>query len=69
MTSGTAEAMLASYSYEEMNGLLSDCGYLIYERLTPDEITKGYFNDYNVASPTHLITAFDNVNYCLAVRK
>ena len=69
MTSGTTEAMLASYSYEEMNGLLSDCGFLIYEHLMPDEITKQYFDEYNAANPNHLMTAFDNVNYCLAVRK
>jgi methyltransferase (TIGR00027 family) len=68
LTGGTKEAMLASYSYEEMSRLLSDSGFLIYEHLTPDEITAEYFGAYNAANPDHLMTAFDNVNYCLAVR-
>ena len=69
MASGAKEAMLASYSYDEINQLLSDCGFLIYEHLTPNEITKQYFDNYNMANSNHLMTAFDNVNYCLAVRK
>jgi len=69
MASGAKEVMLASYSYDEMSQLLSDFGFLIYEHLTPDEITKQYFSEYNAANPNHLMAAFDNVNYCLAVRK
>ena len=62
------EAMLASYSYSKMEKLLSDCGFLIYEHLTPDEITQQYFALYNAAHEEKM-TAFDNVNYCLAVKK
>lgn len=69
MTQGTIEAMLASYSYAKIEQLLSDCGFLIYEHLTPSEITEQYFSEYNRANPQHFMTAFDNVNYCLAVRK
>lgn len=69
MASGAKEAMLASYSYNELELLLSECGFLIYEHLTPDEITKQYFDDYNKANPKHLMSAFDNVNYCLAVKE
>jgi len=69
LAGGANEKMLASYSYEEMCQMLSDCGFLIYEHLTPDEITEQYFNLYNSANQNHLMTAFDNVNYCLAVRK
>lgn len=69
MASGAKELMLASYSYDEINQLLSDCGFLIYEHLTPETITKQYFNNYNMVNSNHLMTAFDNVNYCLAVRK
>lgn len=69
MTSVTSEKMLASYSVTELEQLLSDCGFLIYEHLTPDEITEQYFKKYNQANPEHIITAFDNVNYCLAMRK
>lgn len=69
LAGGAKEAMLASYSYEEMENLLSNCGFLIYEHLEPSEITRQYFHHYNKANPHHPMKAFDNVNYCLAVRK
>jgi methyltransferase (TIGR00027 family) len=69
LAQGAGEAMLASYSYAEMEQVLSDCGFLIYEYITPDEITKQYFCEYNKANPQHVMTAFDNVNYCLAVKQ
>lgn len=69
MLAGRAgEAMLASYSYSDMEALLSNCGFLIYEHLEPKEITKQYFSEYNRANSQHSILAFDNVNYCLAVK-
>lgn len=61
--------MLASYSYTDMEQLLSEHGFPIYEHLTPHEMTKQYFEIYNNVNPLHRMTAFDNVNYCLAVRK
>jgi methyltransferase (TIGR00027 family) len=69
LASGTNEEMLASYSHDELCRLLSDCGFLIYEHLNPDEITTQYFNEYNAANPNNRMTAFDNTNYCLAVKK
>ena len=70
MLAGAAnENMLASYSYHEMEHMLSDCNFLIYEHLTPEEITKQIFRDYNLANRMHPMEAFDNVNYCLAVKK
>ena len=69
MASLANEKMLASYSYMELEKLLADSNFLIYEHLTPNEITEQYFKKYNQANPEHQMTAFDNVNYCLAVRK
>lgn len=69
MAKGTGEPMINGYSYEDMEEMLSDCGLLIYEHLTPQEITEQYFNVYNSSNPSSMITAFDNVNYCLAVKK
>ncbi|WP_252250069.1 class I SAM-dependent methyltransferase [Clostridium sp. ZBS13] len=63
------EKMLAGYSYDEMEKLLCKCGFLIYEYLTPKQITEQYFEEYNKANSTHYMSAFDNVNYCLAVRQ
>ena len=69
MAGAAREKMLASYSYLELERLLVDSNFFIYEHLTPDEITEQYFKKYNQANPEHPMTAFDNVNYCLAVRK
>lgn len=63
------ERMLASYSYEDIERILSAHGFLIYEHLTPFEMTQQYFDTYNKANPQNAMTAFDNVNYCLAVKK
>ena len=63
------EKMLASYSYAEIEKLLSAHDFLIYEHLNPQKMTEEYFESYNKANPSHRMTAFDNVNYCLAVRK
>lgn len=63
------EPMLASYSYAEMEALLSKHGFLIYEHLTPTDMTQQYFASYNKANPTQAMTALDHVNYCLAVKQ
>lgn len=62
------EARLANYSYEEIERLLAAHDFLIYEHLTPCEMTEQYFAAYNKANPAHRMTAFDNTNYCLAVK-
>lgn len=69
MANGAGENMKAGYSYEELETILSDSGLLIYEHLTPQEITEQYFNEYNKSNIQNTMTAFDNVNYCLAVKK
>lgn len=69
MAGAANEKMLASYSYAELEQLLGDGNFLIYEHLTPNQITEQYFEKYNQSNPQHPITAFDNVNYCLAVKR
>lgn len=63
------EKMLSEYSYSEIEKILSKNGFLIYEHLTPDEITGRFFSSYNKANPDKNIKALDGVNYCLAVRQ
>ena len=63
------EKMLASYSYMELRKLLDESNFTIYEHLTPNEMTEQYFKKYNKVNPNHKMTAFDNVNYCFAVKK
>lgn len=69
MADAANEKMLAGYSYVELEKLLDESGFLIYEHLTPNKITEQYFKKYNQLNPEHPITAFDNVNYCLSVKK
>lgn len=69
MAARAGEPMQASYGYTKLEKLLEQAGWLIYEHLTPDEITGQLFKHYNQANPQHPITAFDNVNYCLAVKR
>ncbi|MBS5661667.1 MAG: class I SAM-dependent methyltransferase [Clostridiales bacterium] len=69
LASGAQEKMCAGYSYVELEKMLSDVGFLIYEHLTPAQITEQYFENYNKANPEARMTAFDHVNYCLAVKQ
>lgn len=69
IANAATEKMLASYSYSEIEKLLSDYKFLVFEHLVPEEITAQYFKSYNDANPAHPMTAFDHVNYCLAVKK
>ena len=63
------EPMAAGYTYREMERLLEEHGFLIYEHLLPHEITHRYFSVHNQAQPLHPMEAFPHVNYCLAIRR
>lgn len=65
---GAGETMQAAYSYQEMEQILSDHGFLIYEHLEPQEITRQFFSAYNQANPQHPMAAAQDVSYCLAVK-
>ena len=51
--------MKAKYSYSEMEALLSEAGFLIYEHMNAAEATN----------TEHVMTAPEGVGYCLAVKK
>lgn len=65
----SGEPMQASYSCQELEQMLEELNLLVYQHLTPAEITGQLFQEYNDSQPAHPITAFDNVNYCLAVKR
>lgn len=69
LASGSGEPMLGSYSYSELELMLKQAGFSVSEHLTPDEITEKYFSYFNAKNPHNKIIAFDNVNYCLAVKQ
>ncbi len=69
MAAQAGEPMQASYSYRELEQMLEELNLLIYQHLTPAEITGQLFQEYNDSQLAHPITAFDNVNYCLVVKR
>lgn len=62
------EQMQAGYSYKEMESLLAECGFLIYEHLDAAEMTEQYFEKHNAADPEHRMKAPEGVAYLLAVK-
>ena len=69
LAAAAGEAMKAQYTYAEMEALLSNAGFLIYEHLDAAEATEAFFAAYNRANPAHAMAAPQGVGYCLAVRK
>ena len=69
LATAAGEPMRPGYAYPELEALLAEHGFLIYEHLSPEEMTAQVFAPYNRENPTHAMTAFDNVAYCLAVRR
>ena len=61
--------MRVKYSYKEIENILSENDFLIYEHLNDLEMTNNYFENYNVLNPNNKITAPKGVAYCLAVKK
>lgn len=59
--------MKAQYSRDELEKLLSEAGFLVYEHLDADEATDTFFQDYNRSNMEHCMRAPAGVGYCLAV--
>lgn len=64
MAKAGGEPMQSAFSYNELEKLLEKHGFLIYELLTPDDIQKDIIDKAGAD-----MTAFEHVNYCLAVRR
>lgn len=69
LAQGAGEAMQGAWTQAEMEALLARHGFLLYEHLTPAEITAHYFSAHNRADPVHPMEAEAGVNYCLAVKQ
>ena len=69
LAQGAGERMKARYDGREMEALLAECGFLVYEPLDHVEMTRQYFSDYNQRNPEHSMKAPAGVCYILAVRK
>lgn len=62
------ESMLSTYTYQDIEEILSDNDFLIYEHLNSKELTNNYFDTYNTLNPNNKIIAPTGVSYCLAVK-
>lgn len=69
LADGASEGMKSKYSYNDIESILSDNGFLIYEHLNKDEMNCLYFKTYNLFNPDNKFVLPDGVNYCLAVKK
>lgn len=69
LAGAAGEAMRADYDPMALEKLLSDHGFLAYEHLAPSEITRRFFEGWNLAHPERPMEAQPGVNYCLAVRQ
>jgi methyltransferase (TIGR00027 family) len=64
MAEAAREPMKPGYCYKELEQLLAESGFLIYEHLTAEDIERRFFtgrSDY--------LHAFEHINYALAVKK
>jgi len=69
LAAGAGEQMKARYDYREMETILEECGFLIYEHLDHNDMTGRFFSEFNKCCPEHRMEAPAGVCYVLAVRK
>ena len=58
----------ASYSEVQMEKLLSDQGFRLYEHLNPRQVHSQFFHNREIINRRKLAVC-DHINYCLAVKK
>ena len=59
----------ARYSYREMESLLSDAGFLIYEFHDEKSAAEAFCKAHNLKNPGQEISSPKGVGYVLAVKK
>ena len=64
MAKAAGEPMKPGFCYEELEQLLAEYGFLIYEHLTTEDIESLFF-----ANRSDDLHAFENTNFALAVKK
>ncbi len=69
LAAAAGEQMRAQYSCDDLENLLSEAGFLVYEHLNADEATNTFFQEYNFSNMEHSMTAPEGVGYCLAVKQ
>ena len=69
LAAGAGEAMRGGYSYDELEELLHDAGFLIYEYADEAEAERSFFCEYNEEHPDSPLHAQPHVALALAVKK
>ena len=69
LAAGAGEAMRGGYSYGEIEEMLRDAGFLIYEYADEAEAERSLFSEYNKEHPDAPLHAQPHVALVLAVRK
>lgn len=62
------EEMKSKYTYDEIEEMLSNNGFLIYEHMNEEDMNITYLDKYNLLNPRHKINAPKSVSYVLAVK-
>lgn len=70
LAAGAGETMKTKYSYSELEKLLAEHGFKIYEHLSKDEIDERFFAPHNAfTSGTGVMTSPGDFALCRAVKK
>ena len=69
LAKAAGEEMQAKYTYEEMEKMLEECGFLIYEHHDDVSATEQFFRKYHESNPAHAMEAPKGTHYCLVVKK
>lgn len=69
LAAAAGEQMKAQYTCAELEALLSEAGFLVYEYMNAADATEAFFAKYNRQHPSHGMAAPSGVGYCLAVKK
>ena len=69
LAAAAGEEMKAAYSYGEMERILEEAGFLIYEHLDAYALTERFFVAHNNAHPENGMRMPEHVRCCLAVKR
>lgn len=69
LAQGAGQEMKHGYSYARIEKMLEEAGFLIYEHLTPSQVTERFFTHYNSQKDVMPMSADPNACFVLACRR
>lgn len=67
MATAADESMLDVYSYQDLEMIMNDIGFLIYEHLNHQDIEAEFFKEFNQTAHVQL-TPYNNINFCMIAK-